>query len=244
MGMFDWDLRTGTFWCGAMNAIACSATARSVKSNPANLPGWRASISGGPGRRLRQQEANAKLEHKEFISEYRIMRHNNSGIRWVLAARGHFLYDGDKPVRMIGLKQDITEARQRAETQRVLVGELQHRTRNLMAVVQSIAHQDLAYCGVAQGFRGPNSIGALQRCRADKASCPVRTTHPSLLAGWSYMELEALSSHAIGDKIAFGGPEAPLRKSSVEMLTLAIHELLTNAIKYGALASDAWPACR
>ena len=139
---------------------------------------------------------------------------------------------------MIGLKQGITEARQQAETQRVLVGELQHRTRNLMAVVQSIAHQTLHTAGSLKDFETQfdRRLAALSRVqsllsRADNA--------PITLGGLVLMELEALSSHAIGDKIAFGGPEAPLRKSSVEMLTLAIHELLTNAIKYGALASDA-----
>jgi two-component system CheB/CheR fusion protein len=51
------------------------------------------------------------------------------------------------------------------------------------------------------------------------------------------MEMEALGSEAFGGRVTIGGPEVPLRKSAVEMLALAIHELLTNAIKHGALAS-------
>jgi CheY-like chemotaxis protein len=60
---------------------------------------------------------------------------------------------------------------------------------------------------------------------------------PITLGALIGMELEAVGFDRSGDRIVLGGPEAPLRKSAVEMLSLAIHELLTNAIKYGALAS-------
>ena len=232
LGVFDWDLRTDSFLWGDECYRMLGYQVGEVEPSQAV---WLARIHPDDRGAAEAAETTARRERKEFISEYRINRRDGS-VRWVVA-RGRFLYDGDKPVRMIGLKQDITEARQQAETQRVLVGELQHRTRNLMAVVQSIAHQTLHTAESLKDFeaRFDRRLGALSRVqsllsRADNA--------PITLGALVLMELEALGSHAIGDRIAFGGPEAPLRKSSVEMLTLAIHELLTNAIKYGALASD------
>jgi two-component sensor histidine kinase len=152
-------------------------------------------------------------------------------------AHGRFFYDADKPVRMIGLKQDITETRQHIETQRVLVAELQHRTRNLMTVVQSIAHQTLDTVDSLADFenRFNDRLEALSRVQSLLSRAD---TEPITLGKLVLMELEALGSHAVSDRITFGGPKTPLRKGTVEMLTLAIHELLTNAIKYGALASD------
>ena len=196
---------------------------------------WTASIHPDDREAAEAAETTARRERQEFISEYRVIRRDGS-IRWVLA-QGRFLYDADKPVRMIELKQDVTEARRQIETQRVLVAELQHRTRNLMAVVHSIAHQTLETVDSIAEFkdRFNDRLEALSRVqsllsRADAA--------PITLGALVLMELEALGSHMAGDRITFGGPEAPLRKSAVEMLALAMHELLANAIKYGALASE------
>ena len=106
-----------------------------------------------------------------------------------------------------------------------------------MAVVQSIAYQTLDTVDSIAEFkeRFSDRLEALSRVqsllsRGDNA--------PITLGALVLMELAALASDAIGDRITFEGPEAPLRKSAVEMLALAIHELLTNALKYGALANE------
>ena len=135
-------------------------------------------------------------------------------------------------------RQQEAALNQHIETQRVLVAELQHRTRNLMAVVQSIAHQTLENVESLADFedRFNHRLEALSRVQ----SLLSRVDHgPITLGALVTMELDVLGSDAFGDRIRFGGPEAPLRKSAVEMLALAIHELLTNAIKHGALASNA-----
>src|SRR5262249_48624221 len=126
-------------------------------------------------------ETRAKVERKEFLSEYRIIRSDGT-IRWILA-RGRFFYDAGEPVRMVGLRQDITEARQQVEIQRVLVAELQHRTRNLMTVVQSIADQTLDRHIRSRTSRAA-SIGVSQRYRACRACCRARTTIRSRSASY------------------------------------------------------------
>ena len=79
MGMFDWDLRTGTFvWSDECYRMLGYEVGEIEPSQSA----WMARIHPEDREAAEATEANAKLEHKEFISEYRIMRHNNSGIRW------------------------------------------------------------------------------------------------------------------------------------------------------------------
>ena len=230
-GMFDWDLRTGT--C-AWSEECYRILGYSVGEIEPSQPAWMARIHPDDREAAETAETRANLEHEEFRSEYRIIR-RDGGVRWVVA-QGRFFYDNDKPVRMIGLKRDITEARQQIETQRVLVAELQHRTRNLMAVVQSIAYQTLDTVDSLADFenRFNHRLEALSRVQ----SLLSRGDDKSIALGELVaMEMDAIGGDAFGQRITAQGPEVPLRKSVVEMFALAIHELLTNAIKHGALAN-------
>jgi PAS domain S-box-containing protein len=178
----------------------------------------------------------AEREREGCISEFRIVRRDGA-VRWVRTRTRFALGDGNR-LRVVGLVEDITDDKGHIETQRVLVAELQHRTRNLMAVVQSIAHQTLDNVDSLADFedRFNRRLEALSRAQSllSRADNEPITLHALLVT-----EFEALGLDAVGSKIdLFGGPEAPLRKSAVEMFALAIHELLTNAIKYGAFASE------
>ena len=231
IGMWEWNAKSGTYFWNDENYRMFGYQVGEVEPNRA---AWASRVHPEDLEAAESAAVSAQREGRDYISEYRVI-HPDGHLRWV-RARGHFLYQGDEPVRAIGLSEDVTETRQQIETQRVLVGELQHRTRNLMAVVQSIAHQTLDNVDSLEAFesRFNSRLEALSRVqsllsRADE--------EPITLRALVVMELEALGSDWASERITVRGPEAPLRKSVVEMLALAIHELLTNAIKYGALAS-------
>jgi len=197
---------------------------------------WLARVHPEDREAANQKTATGERSLQDYVSEFRIVRPDGS-VRWARAC-GRFLNKKGEPLRTIGVVEDITEAREQIETQRVLVAELQHRTRNLMAVVQSIAHQTLSTSISLDDFenRFNQRLEALSRVQGllSRAS-----DQPITLAALVAMELEALGSHARNGRIQCGGPVVRLRKSAVEMLSLALHELATNAIKYGALASKA-----
>jgi len=233
MAAFDRDARTGaTLWNDEFYRMYGYRIGEVEPSRAA----WLARIHPDDREAAEAVVTNAERDRKSHINEFRIILPDGK-IRWI-RAYGQFLGHGDNQTRAFGLVADITEARQKIETQRVLVAELQHRTRNLMAVVQSIAHQTLDTAASLADFEGRfnHRLEALSRVqsllsRADDEPITLRT----LLV----MEFDALGLDAFGSKITlFGGPEARLRKSAVEMLALATHELLTNAIKYGAFASE------
>ena len=232
MGMWDWDVRTGSYFWNDENYRLFGYTAGDIKLG---RDAWAARLHPDDLKAAESAAVIAQREHKDYLNEYRIVRPDGS-MRWV-RAHGRFLYQNNKPVRMIGLMQDITDSRQQIETQRVLVAELQHRTRNLMAVVQSIAYQTLDSVDSFAEFeeRFNRRLEALSRVQSLLSRAD---NQPITLGTLVVMELEALALATVGDRITYGGPETPLRKSAVEMLSLAIHELLTNAIKYGALACD------
>jgi PAS domain S-box-containing protein len=232
IGMWDWDLKSETyFWNDQcyhlfgyrVGEVAPSRAIWVARVHPDDLGAAQAAL------------ASARKEGREYRNEYRVI-YPDGRLRWI-RARGRFLYQGGEPVRMIGLTEDVTSAQEQVETQRVLVAELQHRTRNLMAVVQSIADQTLDSVDSLADFqrRFNSRLEALSRVQSLLSRAD---DEPITLGALVAMELEAIGSDAFGDRITFSGPEAPLRKSAVEMLSLAIHELLTNAIKYGALAGQ------
>jgi PAS domain S-box-containing protein len=232
VGMWEWNARSGTYFWNDENYRLFGYQVGEVEPNRA---AWALRVHPEDLEAAESTAVSAQRERREYINEYRVI-HPGGRLRWV-RARGRFIYQGDEPVRVIGLSEDITETRQQFETQRVLVAELQHRTRNLMAVVGSVAHQTLDSVNSLADFedRFNSRLQALSRVQSLLSRAD---NEPITLEALLVMELEALGFHALdGDRITFRGPEVPLRKSVVEMLSLAIHELLTNAVKYGALAN-------
>lgn len=138
---------------------------------------------------------------------------------------------------LIILCEDITEGRRWRESQQVLVGELQHRTRNLLTVVESIAQQTMRTTSSLAEFM--QRFGVRLRALSRVQGLLSRSDRePITIGALVRMELEALGPDAISARTVVAGPEVRLRKRSVQTLALAIHELATNACKYGALAAD------
>lgn len=229
MGMWDRDMRTEeTTWNDEYYHLLGYGVGE-VKPGYAT---WIGRVHPDDRAATEEQVTSAMRERGIYVSEYRALRPDGAVRRCV--ARGRFFYDhAGKPIRMIGLVEDITEVRQQAEQQRVLVAELQHRTRNLMAVVHSIVQQTMETAESLEDFehRFNQRLMALSRVQRLLS----RADHEAItIGGLVGMELDALGSAERGDKVKLAGPKVLLRKSAVQMLSLAIHELATNALKYGA----------
>ena len=123
---------------------------------------------------------------------------------------------------------DITDMTQAEEHHRVLLSELQHRTRNLLAVVQSIATQTVGRGGSVEDFSiRLASLGRVQNLISQSANDEID------LAEVVRLELEAHGG--LDDNVTVNGTPVALDANQVQALALALHELATNAVKYGAL---------
>jgi two-component sensor histidine kinase len=114
-----------------------------------------------------------------------------------------------------------------------LVGELQHRVRNILAVIRSLVARSAETSDTVEDLAAhlDGRIAALARVQA------VLVRNPS--AGVDLETLvrdELLAQNADEDRLHVGGPEITLPAKAAEVMTLAIHELATNAMKYGALS--------
>jgi two-component system CheB/CheR fusion protein len=126
---------------------------------------------------------------------------------------------------------DVTTLTQSEARQQVLIGELQHRTRNLLAIVQSLAHQTLGKGGSLEGFT--TRLAALGRVQSLVGG--AMDDHINL-ADIVHLELQAIG--ASDGKVSISGPPVPLGFELVQTFGLALHELATNASKHGALAKE------
>ncbi|SMQ76489.1 PAS domain S-box-containing protein [Sphingopyxis terrae subsp. ummariensis] len=134
----------------------------------------------------------------------------------------------------LGTSTDVHDLRQLQDRQQLLVRELQHRTRNLMGVVRAVADRTVRASLDLGDFRARfrDQLDALSRVQGllSRLGEDDRVTFDQLLTA----ELAALDGTA--ERMHLEGPAGVrLRSSTVQTLAMALHELATNAIKYGAL---------
>lgn len=136
----------------------------------------------------------------------------------------------------LGFLRDITERRHAARRQGLLIGELNHRVKNLLGVVSGIAHQTVRSSETLADF-GPSFAGRLSS---------LARAHEVLTAGaWDRASLRALVESLVGDychgddpPVGVAGDDVLLPPRHLLSISMILHELLTNALKYGALASS------
>ncbi|WP_103094968.1 response regulator [Novosphingobium guangzhouense] len=141
---------------------------------------------------------------------------------------------GGRPGSVMIEMLDITERRRAEDTQRLLIGELNHRVKNTLATVQAIA---------SQGFRHARSHREFQDAFTGRLQALARAHSMLSATTWESASLKRLiADHvAIGalseDRLLLDGPDADLPPELALRFSLVFHELATNAHKYGAFSN-------
>lgn len=171
-------------------------------------------------------------ERDSFAAEYRIVRPDGE-VLW-LSGRGQVVSrtpDG-KAHRLVNIVADISERKATEEHVQFLMREISHRSKNLMAVIQSIARRTARGSGTIEEFEGRfqprlQSLAALHDVLFDQ--------------GWKGAPLIDLVRQQLtpfvevqGARVDITGPAVLMTAGAAQAIALAIHELATNAVKYGA----------
>jgi PAS domain S-box-containing protein len=169
-----------------------------------------------------------------FRGSWRIRRASDGEIRWIEVS-GHCEKDAEgRRARIVGVIADVTERKRAEAHQDMLMAELDHRVKNVLAVVQSIAKQSFARGGPDMAERLVARIGALAQSHALLAS--------SRWEGARFRELFEIAVKPYrrnrNGHITAEGPDLQVTPKAAQTLTLAFHELVTNAAKYGALSCE------
>jgi two-component system CheB/CheR fusion protein len=167
--------------------------------------------------------------------EYRLVGVNGDAERWV-ATRGKTVFDAGRVVYFHGVVLDISERKRAEHTNAMLIAELEHRTRNLLAVVDALAVETLASCATLADFAVPfrQRLATLSRVQGLLSRGDTR---PVTIGELVELELRSLGAEPDGLRVTVQGPDVALPHRSVQILALGLHELATNARKHGALGA-------
>jgi PAS domain S-box-containing protein len=227
MGSWDWDWVNGDWMWDegqylifGVDAKTFDVTSENIKKllHPDDVP------------LLRKAIGHFERGAGSYEAEFRILRPDGEE-RWCFVSAAASTDKGGRVVRVSGLTIDITERKRAEERQNLLAREVDHRAKNALALAQSIVR--LTRAGTLKDY-----IQAVE----GRISALARVHTILSLSNWQGAEIgqlmdEEISPYATDAQIQLYGPELRLEPATAQTLALAIHELITNSVKYGALSS-------
>ncbi|MCQ0970166.1 PAS domain-containing protein [Paracoccus sp. TK19116] len=187
------------------------------------------------------EDRDVALKHMEralhgepAVHEFRIQRHSDQAFRWIHNTDFPLLGHDGAVERIGGIAEHVIEANLAVEHQGVLLAELQHRVRNILAMIQSLALRTADGAVDVEDYRSLLE-GWLLALTGVQVLLTREANTGGLLRDIFASEVSA-QAHG-GDQFELDGPDIRLSPKAVEVLTLAFHELAANALKHGAFST-------
>jgi PAS domain S-box-containing protein len=195
---------------------------------------WGATLHPEDAATVGSRVAEALKDRSPFSVKARYL--DAQGRYRVLETRAHPRFSpGREFMGMIGANVDVTEREEAEKARELLVAELNHRVKNTLSIVQGIAHQT---------FR--SNADPVEARRAFEGRLMALGHAHNLLtrANWENASLKELAEDTLDTEganagvVSLNGPGILLSPKQAVSIAMALHELCTNARKYGALSKD------
>lgn len=231
LGVHDFDPRTGIIQWDRMTRRLWGV----ADDVPVTFEMFLAGVH--PEDRARVQEAVkaalAPAGSHRYAEEYRVVNAVDGSIHWV-RAEGDVAFEDGSAARLVGTVRDITMRRANEDHRQLLMRELAHRSKNMLALVQAVSRQTTA--ADVDEFR--TKLGSRLIALASSLDLLVSEN-------WRGVQLDTLVrsqlvhfGDSVGKRIGIEGGPVTVSASAAQTIGMALHELATNASKYGALAND------
>jgi PAS domain S-box-containing protein len=190
----------------------------------------------GNAERFSEKDLDRLLATKAFDGVEVTLRNERLAKRTFLLSAGPLLDEKKTSAGSIVTLTEITERKRAEEQQMTIAAELDHRVKNILTVVQSLA---------AQTGRSSESLESFNTTFAGRLKA-LATAHDILMkTNWAGAHLNELLDAVVApvrspgeERVRLNGPQILLPVDAVVPLSMAFHELTTNALKYGALSVD------
>lgn len=194
---------------------------------------WRSTMHPDDASTIVEAVSTGTSRQQAFSVKGRYLTTDGSYRVFLTTARPHFSSSG-RFLGMIGVNVDVTEQEEAAAQRELIFNELNHRVKNTLAIVQAIAHRTL------KDVENRKLVREFEGRLANLAAAHNLLTK----SNWENAPLQQLLSDALmmrgngSDRYLMDGPDVSLPPKQALAIAMAIHELNTNAIKYGALSTD------
>jgi PAS domain S-box-containing protein len=197
--------------------------------------GWVDAVHPDDRSMVREKFLAATQTREPFRVDYRL-RQADGAYRWAIDAAAPRFDENSAFLGFVGSVLDISDRKEAEDHRELLINELNHRVKNTLATVQSIA---------AQTLRNASSIGQAQAAFESRLLALSRAHDVLTRENWDAVSLREIATRAVEPYSSRGearlhivGPDIRVRPGMALALAMALQELATNAVKYGALSNE------